>query len=537
MTNLSVYPNKIDSTSSLPLATNLVTAVAANSVNALNNAIINIEQELGLNPAGIYASVRARLDAITQMIGTGGGGSGFISIANGASVIQSQATALKFTGAATVSVGSPHEAIINVGGTSVHIEDRFAPANNQTLFTLSQIPAVGSSVSLFINGLKQEFNTDFTLSGQNITYLGTPLITTDKVDVNYFTTLSIGANNSMIVQNNSTTIDNASTTLNFLSGVVTTPSTGVVDINLPSTKHIQETKTVTNGQTSFTLLQTPFDSGSVSMFLNGLRQEFGIDYTVSGTTVTWLGTTLVNTDEVDFTYFSSLFVAAQNSMVVQNNSITIDTSSTTLNFLSGTVTSPSTGIVNINLPTTKYIQETKSVSNGQTSFTLLQVPFDPTSVSMFFNGLKQEYSIDYTVSGTTVNWLGTSLITTDKIDFAYFSSLYIAGQNSMIIQSETVPIDAAAGTLNFTGGVLITSISTGMVKVRLPIFTQEAPSVANSQTSFNLTQLPFASNTVSMYVNGIRQIFNTDYTVSGSVITYSGVALFNTDTVSFTYHY
>ena len=62
--------------------------------------------------------------------------------------------------------------------------------------------------------------------------------------------------------------------------------------------------TPTVGQTVFTLTNTPSDT-SVEMFVNGVRYRHGIDYTVTGTTVTWLDTlfTLDGSDRVVITYF------------------------------------------------------------------------------------------------------------------------------------------------------------------------------------------------------------------------------------------
>jgi hypothetical protein len=66
---------------------------------------------------------------------------------------------------------------------------------------------------------------------------------------------------------------------------------------------IQESHTPTASQTVFTTAATP--SGAVQVFVNGIAyQSGGVDYTVSGSTVTWLNTafTLATTDTVVFLY-------------------------------------------------------------------------------------------------------------------------------------------------------------------------------------------------------------------------------------------
>jgi hypothetical protein len=65
-------------------------------------------------------------------------------------------------------------------------------------------------------------------------------------------------------------------------------------------------------------------------------------------------------------------------------------------------------------------------SNGQTVFTLPSRPVDPTTVQMFLNGVKLQYSVNYTVGGTTnqtvtytVTLTNPALETTDILEFWY----------------------------------------------------------------------------------------------------------------------
>lgn len=46
--------------------------------------------------------------------------------------------------------------------------------------------------------------------------------------------------------------------------------------------------TATNGQTVFTLGATPLDPSTLLLFINGARQTYGSDYTVAGSTLTFL---------------------------------------------------------------------------------------------------------------------------------------------------------------------------------------------------------------------------------------------------------
>lgn len=61
MTN---YPAQIDTTTSLPTVVDNSTAAAGVIVNRLRDAILAIEDELGIKPSGIYGTVRSRLDTL-----------------------------------------------------------------------------------------------------------------------------------------------------------------------------------------------------------------------------------------------------------------------------------------------------------------------------------------------------------------------------------------------------------------------------------------------------------------------------------------
>jgi len=61
---MTLYPQNIDGYSSLPLKRNLVDEIRAEDHNSLRNTIIAIEQELGIQPSGVFATVRARLDSV-----------------------------------------------------------------------------------------------------------------------------------------------------------------------------------------------------------------------------------------------------------------------------------------------------------------------------------------------------------------------------------------------------------------------------------------------------------------------------------------
>lgn len=69
--------------------------------------------------------------------------------------------------------------------------------------------------------------------------------------------------------------------------------------------HVLESIAVAiDGQTEFTLSETPKDNSSVHMYINGILAVNGYDFTVLGTLVTWndLPFTLETSDTVVFSY-------------------------------------------------------------------------------------------------------------------------------------------------------------------------------------------------------------------------------------------
>lgn len=79
---MSIYPEAIDGYEQLPIAIDGVTKVNAFSINVLREAILNIENELGINPSGDFDTLVDRLTDLEAIVtdlvenGTGGGGGG-----------------------------------------------------------------------------------------------------------------------------------------------------------------------------------------------------------------------------------------------------------------------------------------------------------------------------------------------------------------------------------------------------------------------------------------------------------------------------
>ncbi len=73
---MTTYPAKIDNSGTLPISVDNSTPIKADVTNRLRGAILAIEQELGVKPAGIYATVKARLENIENTLD----GSNFVEL-------------------------------------------------------------------------------------------------------------------------------------------------------------------------------------------------------------------------------------------------------------------------------------------------------------------------------------------------------------------------------------------------------------------------------------------------------------------------
>ncbi|HTW65383.1 MAG TPA: hypothetical protein VME17_12230 [Bryobacteraceae bacterium] len=128
-------------------------------------------------------------------------------------------------------------------------------------FVLANVPNPPSSLALFRNGLLLEQGADYTLTANNITFqTGAVPQPTDVLIASYRLSVSI-------------------------------PGVGFVDQETPS-------GTVNGVNAAFTLSQTPSPSTSLIVYRNGVRQTVGVDYTVTGSAITFLSTLVPQTGDI-----------------------------------------------------------------------------------------------------------------------------------------------------------------------------------------------------------------------------------------------
>lgn len=251
----SKYPNALDDNISLPACVNLITPVDASTFNNLRSAVLAIESELAPNCSGVYATVKARLDAMTSLIGQMGGVSQILFNGN---VIVPNAKSINIIGDPAVI------SVFNAGGGQ----------GNITIGTPTGTATGGTNVNLPLNPQQNGF-IPRALAG-NFEYIGG-------------TGTATGA---ALVWNG----------IQWEAGnpVSTGSATGFSNIVV-----VQDRIIATAGQTAFTLSQVITNASSLLMFINELKVE-NIYYTISNysVNVTYIATnyTVQANDAVEFYY-------------------------------------------------------------------------------------------------------------------------------------------------------------------------------------------------------------------------------------------
>ena len=60
-----------------------------------------------------------------------------------------------------------------------------------------------------------------------------------------------------------------------------------------------------------------------------------------------------------------------------------------------------------------------AINNGQTQFTLPMTSASPSLSTLYRNGVKQLYGIDYNINQNVLNWLGYQLLGSDILEIYY----------------------------------------------------------------------------------------------------------------------
>lgn len=476
-------------TRGLPVTVDNRTPVRAEVVNRQRESILAVEAELGIQPSGIFTTVRARLDALEGVLcniweNIQNKGSPVNVSFNGSTIVVGvQDINFTGTGVEVVDAGG-HQANIQITGGPITQQficnvDGYMPVHaalnvtsiGQQLFTLPNVP-YKDLLLLFIGGIKQEIG-DYIVSSNQLEWLGVELDTEDVVEV--FFTVYGGQGDGYEPIHEALPVD-------------------------------------VLGQTVFYLDQDPWND-LVLLFISGIKQEIS-NYTVNGNVITWIGTTsLVLSDVVEVLYFKrvpgencgsgSILSIANESIIVENNVDVIDFQGSGI-----TATGDGNGRVTVTVAGTTTImhQEVFTSSLSQTSFNISYTPVSQQATELFIDGVSQTIGTDYIVSGTTVTYLGTpTLIGGEEVVVKYFEDLSV---------TTNPELSDVLLTNNLTGGFNINfGNTTTCINVLDPVSNQDVATkvyVDNTINSKNLADTLGVGNSADGY--------NIDLVLSSRVI-------------------
>lgn len=144
----SQYPATIDNSITLPLVSDNVNSVSASAVNNLRNAIVQMEQALGVNPAGIYGTVLQRLNAVDASIS---------NITYGVN-IPITTTGISYTALNT-------DVLVGATAGSITITLPLSPTTGKTI-TVKDINgvALGANITVFGNGVNIDGSSTYVIN-------------------------------------------------------------------------------------------------------------------------------------------------------------------------------------------------------------------------------------------------------------------------------------------------------------------------------------------------------------------------------------
>lgn len=273
--------------------------------------------------------------------------------------------------------------------------------------------------------------------------------------------------------------------------IYTTPGGGTL-----FEEYVQDDNVTVNGQTTFTLDLPPVDPNDVVMYVNGHAYNQFEDFTVSGTSITWLNASfsLETSDEVKFTYSIS--------------------------------SSQSPGEANT----------AANIGPGQGWFA------NKTGVVLNFRTLLATGSVSLISGSDYILISGSSVGSGDVTNAANTGS----GQGIFLQKSGSIlefrSITGSGGTTVLSGAngtIIISSSATqqGGAGTVFEEYVQDTIVTTNGQTAFVLDLMPVDANDVVMYVNGFAYDKNEDYSVVGTSVTWldNPFTLAIGDEVKFTY--
>ena len=135
-----------------------------------------------------------------------------------------------------------------------------------------------------------------------------------------------------------------------------------------------------------------------------------------------------------------------------------------------------------------------------TAFTLTRQVVSPTDINVIVENVLQEPTVAYSVDGYTLNFTGAPGSGTNNI--------YVIYRGSGISNYAFVP----------DGSITFAKLANNIKQ-----FTVDAVTANGTGTTVELTEAPASANSIIVSVDGVIQTAPTNYTLSGSTITFTGV--------------
>lgn len=333
--------------------------IAISQVTNLSSDLSNINSTLN----NVQATTNSFSSTITSLSG---------NMTSLSSTVSNQNSTLSTLGTTVAShTGSLAALTTSVSGLNSTVTGLNTTVNSQanTLSTLgSTVGNLNTTVTAHSTALT---GLTGTISGLNTTVTGhTNSIATLTTNLASLTTTVTGNTTSLNTINGTvgglnTTVTSLTNTINGLSSTVNSLSASgsnavFVDAETP-------TGTLNGSNGSFTLSHTPAPVTSLSLYRNGLIQATGIDFTISGSAITFLTASTPRAGDVVLAYYR---IPGTGAAII---------------------------FTDAELP--------GGAANGANlNFTLASAPNPPASLKLYKNGMLLSQGGDYSISGSSVTF-------------------------------------------------------------------------------------------------------------------------------------
>jgi len=389
----------------------------------------------------------------SNIVGGGGNAYGTIAVSGQSSLIANQTnTTLTFVAGnnvtLTTNTGSGSITISATGGSGgstgnaagnafISGRDNFVGDGTETSFTLSQ-DGSANSVLVLVEGLVQFHSEDYTVVGTALTFATAPA-NNEAIEVLHISgastyhfmqygaidtftgngsvtdyTLSVAANTSTatvyldgLLQAPTTDFTISGTTLSFTTApldgeIVLVYHTESISSAIPSLA-IAGTDTFAGNSTSvnFTLTSTADISTSL-VTVNGIVQRYGVDYTISGLTLTFTDAP-PNGSAIQSMRFTGSVGTAYRSVAVGSSTIAAESAASTLIIANNAGVTATVSNSTISIGLSDIAKQSLTGNGSNTQFTLV---YSATADDLFVyvNGIYFHPDEDYTVANTTLTF-------------------------------------------------------------------------------------------------------------------------------------